>query len=137
MLFLSGGDYNPAGYKVGLVGLCMLVPLLLTMTGLGAGLSPAASLIGAAVGVLIGWGPAGRLALEAGEGDLLLASLTMLAMAGMLVRYHRKPGLISFLLVWLTSSLVWFAQPLMFPPALALILTCYLCVGPRHKTFTW
>ncbi len=107
-LFLGGGTYQPAIYKLGLLILGLLVPILLMLACFGAGLSPFTSLLAAATGILLSWGPSGRLAVEAGDGDLLLASLGMLAHAGMLVRFHRTPGFISWIGLWFTGSLIWF-----------------------------
>ena len=137
ILLIGGGTYNPAAYKVGLLVICLLVPVLLALACLGTGLAPGTSLVAIAGGVYLSWGPAGRLALEAGEADLLLASLGMLAHAGMLIRFHRVPGFLSWLGMWLTGSIVWFSQPLVFPLALPLLLFYYLCVGARHAAFTW
>ena len=137
VLFLGGGTYNAAAYKVGLLVICLLVPLLLMLACFGAGLSGSASLLATAIGILLGWGPSGREAIEAGDGDLLLASLGMLAHAAMLIRFHRVPGFVSWLGLWFTASLVWFCQPLVFPLALPMLLFFYLCVGARHCSFTW
>jgi hypothetical protein len=136
-LFLGGGSYNPAAYKVGLLVICLLVPLLLLVACFGTGLSGSAGLTATATGIFLAWGPSGRPAVEAGEVDLLLASLGVLAHAGMLIRFHRVPGAVSWLGLWLTASLVWFSQPLVFPLALPLLIFFYLCVGVRHGSFTW
>lgn len=137
VLLVGGGSYNPAAYKIGLVLLCLLVPLLVALAALGAGFPASSSLVATAAAMLLAWGPSGRLALEAGTNDLHLAALAMLAQAGLLVRFHRAPGVLSWMGVWLTASLVWFAQPLAYVLVLPLLLTYYLCVGPRHGSFTW
>ena len=137
ILYLGGATYQPAVYKVGLLVICLLVPLLLVLACWGAGLSPGATFAATATGILLAWGPGGRLAIEAGECDLLLASLGVLAHCGMLVRFHRVPGLVSWLGLWLTASLVWFSQPLVYPLALPLLLSFYLSVGVRHASLTW
>ena len=113
------------------------VPLLLLFACFGSGLSGPASLVATATGIFLAWGPSGRRALEAGQTDVLLAALGMLAHAAMLIRFHRVPGLVSWLGVWLTAAMVWFCQPLVFPLALPLLLVFYLCVGARHGSFTW
>jgi hypothetical protein len=137
VLFLGGGTYNPAAYKVGLLVICLLVPILLLFACFGCGLSSPASLLATAMGIFLAWGPSGRLAIEAGETDVLLAALAMLAHAAMLIRFHRVPGFPAWLGVWLTAGMVWFCQPLMFPLALPLLLFFYLSVGARHASFTW
>ena len=136
-LFLAGGTYNPAAYKVGLLVICLSVPLLLMLACFGTGLSGPATLAATALGILLSWGPTGRSAIEAGEGDLLLASLAMLAHAAMLIRFHRVPGIVSWLGLAFTASMVWFCQPLVYPLALPLLLFFYLCVGARHASITW
>jgi hypothetical protein len=136
-LFLAGDGYNPAAYKVGLLVICLLVPLLLTLACFGAGLTGPASLLATATGILLFWGTSGRGAIEAGEFDFLLASLGMLAHAAMLIRFHRVPGVLSWLCLWFTAGVVWFSQPLVFPLALPLLLFYYLWVGAKHASFTW
>lgn len=137
VLLLGGATYNPAAYKVGVLLLCLLVTMLLALAAFGSGLSTAAGLGATALGMLLAWGPAGRLALEAGTNDLHLAALAMLAHAALLMRFHRVPGVVSWLGVWLTATLVWFAQPLAYSLVLPLLLAYYLCVGPRHGSLTW
>jgi hypothetical protein len=137
VLFIGGGSYNPAAYKVGVLAVCLLVPLLLLLACLGTGLERGATFLATGLGILLAWGPSGRLAIEAGECDLLLGSLAILAHAALLIRFHRLPGFVSWLGLWLTASLVWFSQPMIFPLALPLLLFFYLCVGARHSSFTW
>jgi hypothetical protein len=136
-LFLGGGDYNPAAYKIGLFVICLLVPLLLMLACFGAGLSGFASLLATATGILLFWGTSGREAIEAGDFDFLVASLGMLAHAAMLIRFHRVPGVLSWLFMWLTAAIVWFSQPLVYPLTLPMLLFFYLWVGAKHSSFTW
>src|SRR5262249_52437727 len=82
-LLLAGGDFDPAAYKVGLAVSCLLVPVLLLLAARGAGLDRTAAWLAAAAGVLVCWGVPGRDALEAGDLDLLLAALALLAHAGL------------------------------------------------------
>ncbi|MBI3407800.1 MAG: hypothetical protein HY040_05515 [Planctomycetes bacterium] len=136
-LYLAGGSYNPAAYKVGVALTCLLVPLLLWMACRGAGLNDAATIAATAVGILLWWGPAGRAALEAGESELLLASLALLAHMAMLVRFDRAPGFWAWFGMFATGCLGWFLQPLLFPIALPLLLIYYLSAGSRHAGFSW
>lgn len=135
--FLAGGAYWPAAYKVGILTICMLVPVLLVIAARGAGLNRGAALFAAALGILIWWGPQSRGALEAGEVDLTLASLALLAHLGMLLLYGRQPGVLVWLGMFLTAALGWFAQPLLLPVALPLLLLYYLCVGVRYASPAW
>src|SRR5262249_5438676 len=66
-LFAGGGSYNPAAYKVGLLVICLMMPLFLLLACFGAGLSRPASLLATALGIFLTWGPSGRQIIEAGE----------------------------------------------------------------------
>ena len=55
-LLVAGTGYQPAAYKVGLALACMLVPLLLVVAGRGFGLTWGATLLAAAVALLLSWG---------------------------------------------------------------------------------
>ncbi len=136
-LLLGGGTWQPAAYKLGLAALCLLVPVLLVAAARGAGFDRGTSLLAGAIGVLIWWGPHSRTALEAGESDLLLAALALLAHVGMLLRYDRAPCIGTWLALAGTAALGWFAQPLLLPVALPLLLLYYLCVGVRHPRTGW
>jgi hypothetical protein len=136
-LALTGGEYWPAAYKVGLALCCLLVPWLLLLACRGAGLCAPATVLATAAGLFVWWGAPGRQALEAGEIELLLAALAVLAHVGLLVHYHRSPGLRVWLGLLATGALGWFAHPLLFPLLLPLLLVYYLSVGARHPRFRW
>src|SRR2546428_266891 len=74
---------------------------------------PGATALATAAGLLVWWGDAGRRALEAGDLDLHLAALAVLAQAGLLLRYDREPSLTAWLGLVLTGALAWFAHPLL------------------------
>jgi hypothetical protein len=135
--YLGGGEFRPAAYKLGIAALCLVVPLLLFVAARGAGLNRAAAFLAGAIGILIWWGPHSRAALEAGESDLHLASLAILAHVGMLLRFDREPSILVWLGMVLTAALGWFAQPLLVPIGLPLLLLYYLCAGVRHPRWTW
>ncbi|MCI0682915.1 MAG: hypothetical protein L0Y71_12500 [Gemmataceae bacterium] len=136
-LYAGGGNYRPAAYKLGVASMCLLVPLLLIVAARGIGLDRGAALVAAAVGILIWWGPHSRAALEAGDSDLFVGALAILAHVGSLVRFDREPGLWAWLGVLVTGALGWFAQPLLLPIALPLLLLYYLCAGVRHPHWQW
>ena len=136
-LTLAGGGYRPGAYKVGLALTCVLVPVLLLLACRGAGLSMAATFWATAAGQLVWWGVPGQQALQAGDLELLLAALAVLAHVGFLLRYHREPGLTAWLGLLLTGCVGWFAQPLVFPLLLPLLLVYYLSVGARHPSLWW
>jgi hypothetical protein len=133
VLALVGGHYCPAAYKVGLAALCAAVPWLLFTAARGVGLSRLACCLACLLGLLVWWGQPCRDALEAGDIDLLLATLLVLAQVGLLIRYHHAPGPLSLLGVVTTSLMGWFAQPLLFALLLPLFLVYYLSVGTRHR----
>jgi hypothetical protein len=136
-LLLGGGSSQPAAYKLGLAGCCLLVPLLLLVACLGAGLDRAATLLAVFVGQVVWWGPLGRGALEAADSELYLAALAGLAHVGLLISFHRTGSILAWVGLWLTGCLGWFLEPLLFPIALPLLLAYYLSVGPRHDLLTW
>jgi hypothetical protein len=136
-LFVGGGSFQPAAYKLGIAAVCLLVPVLVLVAARGIGLDRPASLLSVMIGTLIWWGPHSRAALEAGESDLLLAALALIAHVGMLVRFDREPGFWAWIGVLVTGALGWFAQPLLLPIALPLLLLYYLCAGVRHPNWHW
>ena len=133
LLAVAGGRFCPAAYKIGVALVCALVPLLLFAAARGAGLPRGAAWLACILGLLVWWGQPCRDALEAGEVDLLLASLLVLAQAGLLIRYHSDPGLSNWIGVVGTALLGWFAHPLLMVLMLPLFLIYYLSVGTRHR----
>ncbi|MFO0846807.1 MAG: hypothetical protein U0797_31320, partial [Gemmataceae bacterium] len=132
-LALAGGRYSPAAYKVGLAGLCLVVPLGLFVAARATGQCRGVSLLVTLLGLCVFWSRPGREALEAGDVDLLLGSLMLLVQVGMLVRYHRDAGVVSLAGVVLSGLVAWFAHPLLSLLVLPLLLVYYLAVGHRHR----
>lgn len=138
LFILCGGVDRPVvAYKIGLIVVCLLVPVLLIMACRTAGLDHPTTLLATVLGQLVWWGPLGRSALEVGDSDILLGALAGLAHVGCLLAYHRRPGFLVWLMLLLTACLGWFLQPLLFPMALPLLLGYYLSVGARHDFTTW
>jgi hypothetical protein len=131
-LILTGGNYNPLAYKIGLALCCLAVPVLLALGARGAGLSRGATTLAALAGLFIWWGKPCTEALEAGELHLLIAAVASVAQVGMLIRFDRLPCLRSWLGLLLTGYLAWFAHPLFAALQLPLMLVYYLCAGPKH-----
>jgi hypothetical protein len=131
-LLLGGGTYRPAAYKLGLAVCCALVPLLLAAAARLAGLPRAGASLAALLGLLVWWGHPCRQALEAGQFDLLLATLAALLQISLLIRYDREPGLLVWLGLVASGNLGWFAHPSFFALLLPLALVYYLSVGHRH-----
>jgi hypothetical protein len=132
MLLVAGGAYSPRAYKIGLAVICAAVAGLLALGARGVGLTWAGTALATALGLLVWWGQPCQEALEAGDVDLLLATALVVAQAGMLIHFHRRPGPFGLLGVLATGLLGWFADPLLMALLLPLFLVYYLSVGARH-----
>jgi len=132
-LALAGGAYCAAAYKVMHALLCLAAPGLLFAAARGVGLGRGPACLACALGLLVWWGQPCRDALESGEVDLLLATLLVLAQAGLLIHYHRDPGFLSWLAIVGTALLGWFAHPPLLALLFPLFLVYYLSVGTRHR----
>jgi hypothetical protein len=117
---------------VGLAVCWLVVPLLLAAAARNAGLNRAAAFAVAATGLLVWWGTPCRALLEAGQIDLVLASLAALVQTALLLRFDRAPGVTSWLGILASGYLGWFLHPLFFALLLPLALVFYLSVGARH-----
>jgi hypothetical protein len=138
VFILCGGVHRPAvACKIGLIAVCLLVPVLLLIASRTAGLDHPTTVLATVLGQLVWWGPLGRNALEVGDSELLLGALAGLAHVGCLIAYHRRPGFLIWLTLLGTGCLGWFLQPLLFPMALPLLLGYYLSVGAKHDFLTW
>jgi hypothetical protein len=132
-LFLAGGVYRPAAYKIGLALWCLAVPLVLCAAARGAGLNRAAACLATFLGLLVWWGAPARSALEAGNLDLLLAAPAAVLQAGLVIRFDRAPGLLTWLGVLASGAAGWFAHPLFFALLVPLVLIFFLSVANRHR----
>jgi hypothetical protein len=135
MLALGGGRFRPQAYKIGLAVVCLSAAWLLAIAARCTGLSWFGTSAATVLGVLVWWSRPWREALEAGDLDLLLATLLVVTQFGLLVRYHRRPGPASLSGVVLTGLLGWFVHPLLLALMLPLFLIYYLSVGTRHPWF--
>lgn len=136
-LLVTGGDYRPASYKVGLALCCCAVPLVLAFAARGAGLGPGTSALAAGLGLLVFWSNPCRTLLDRGDLDLLLASLAAVLSVGMLLRFDRQAGPTAWLGLLAGVATGCLAHPLFFLTLLlAVLLIYYLSVGPRHE-FPW
>jgi hypothetical protein len=132
-LLLAGVEYRPAAYKIGLACSCLIVPGLLFLAARGAGLNRSASNLATALGLLIWWGVPSRAALEAGDLDLLLGGAAAVAQAGLLLRFHRSPGVRVWIGLVAVSLLGWSTYPLLFALLVPVGLIYYLSIGARHR----
>lgn len=136
-LLLGGGSYQPAAYKIGLAACCAALPLALALAAWGFGLGRRARCVCAALGIFICWGSPFRSLLEIGDLDLYLAMLAALVQVGLLLRFDRAPGPLSWLGLLVSGCVGWFGQPLLYAGLLIVILAVYyLSVGARHE-FHW
>lgn len=134
---VAGGFFDPAAYKIGVVGCCLLVPVLLLLACWGANFSAAATTLATGAGLLVWWSTPGRRALDAGEIDVLLAALTLLAHVGLLLRFDRAPGFLSWQGMLATAWLGWFLHPVVFLLVVPFLLVYYVSIGVRHSILTW
>jgi hypothetical protein len=133
-LTLVGGQYKPAAYKIGLALSCCFVPLLLAAAARGIGLGPAGACLASALGLLVWWGEPSRNMLEAGELDILMTVLLAVVYIGLLLRFHREAGFLTWLALLVIGCMGWFAQPLLFTFLLVpLLLVYYYTAGVRHR----
>jgi hypothetical protein len=132
-LLLAGQGDKAAACKLGLAGLCLLVPVLLAAAARAAGLTRRAVAVSALLGVLAWWGKPGVHLLRAGSLDVSLAALTLLTQVGLWSWYHRQPGLPGWFALLLTGLVGWFAHPVVFALTVPLLLVLGLSVGPRHS----
>ena len=133
VLALGGGRYRPGAYKLAVAGLCVAVPIMLWLAARGLALSRAAAALGCLLGLLVWWGGPCRDDLEAGDIDLLLSTVLIIAQSGLLIRFHHDPGVLSFLGIVVAGFLGWFAHPLFMSLTLPLFFVYYLGVGARHR----
>jgi hypothetical protein len=136
-LTIAGGMYDPAAYKIGLAVCCLLVPLFVIVACWGTGFSAATTCLATGTSLLVWWSTPGRRALEAGDIDLLLAALAILAHVGLLIRFDSQPGFLTWLGMLVTGCLGWFAHPMLFLMVVPLVLVYYLSTGVRHGLTTW
>ncbi len=132
-LALAGGHFSPAAYKILQVVLCLFVPLAVYTAARGVGLSRGTGVLAVLLAQCVWWGRPGRESLEAGDSDLLFASLTAVCQAGLLVRYHDRPGTLSLLGAVFAGLAGWFAHPLLMILLLPSFLLYYLAAGQRHS----
>jgi hypothetical protein len=135
-LLLTGGAYCPRAYKVGLATVCAAVAWLLALAARAVGLTWAGAGVATALGLAVWWGRPCREALDAGDVDLLVATVLVVAQAGLLIHYHRAPGPFGLGGIMATGFLGWYADPLLMALLLPLFLIYYLSVGARH-TLLW
>ena len=130
---LAGGrGYNPAAYKLGVFLFLVLVPAAFIGAARGAGLPAGASVFCGCLGMLIGWSPAVRHMLEAGQLDFLAAGLGAAVFVPWLGRYAKHPGVGSWLVLATLAVAGWYAHPLIWLGLGPVLFIFYLVFAPRH-----
>lgn len=132
-----GGSYCPKSYKLGLLITCLLVPALIIVAARGFSLSWPVTLISMALGLIVWWGTPGLKLIHSGEIELVIAGLFLLAHVGLLAYYERNATIFSWVGVFATGAIGWYAQPLIFPILLPILMIYYLGAGVKHRMLSW
>lgn len=118
--------------KLGLVGVCLLVPIAFALSARGAGASSAGCVLAAMLGVLLWWTPTVRMMFDAGEIDVLLGGLCGIGFCGGLAWYHRHPGPSGWLVLASLTIAGWYSHPLVCLAFFPFAAGYYLSLAPRH-----
>ena len=129
---MAGGGFDPSAYKRGLFLCLLLIPLTFVLAGRGAGLSPGASVLAGAGGILICWSGPVRALIEEGELDFLMAGLGAIIFVGWLARFSRWCTADACAVLALTAAAGWYAHPLIWLGLLPVVIGYYLVFAPRH-----
>jgi hypothetical protein len=130
---LAGGrEYNPAAYKFGVFLFVLFVPIAFIAAARGAGLPAGAAVLCGCLGMLIGWSPAVRHMLEAGQLDFLTAGLAAAVFVPWLGRYAKHPGVESWVVLATLAAVGWYAHPLVWLCLAPVLFIFYLIFAPRH-----
>lgn len=129
----GGGGHDPAAYKLGLLVLCGLVPLVFAAAARGFGV-PAAGCCWAGIGgCVVWWAPPVRPLLDAAAFDLLGVGLAAVLFLGGLARYASAAGGVSgWALMAAASVLGWYAHPVAWAGVLPAVAIVYLVAAPRR-----
>jgi hypothetical protein len=131
-LYLAGGRFDPAAYKLGLLALCLAVPWAFAVAGRGAGLCAPGCAVAAALGCGVWWSPPVRGLLAAGDVDLLLAGLAAVVFVPWLSRYNWDPGPLPWAVLAAAAVVGWYAHPVVWLGVTPVFAVYYLAVAPRH-----
>ncbi|MFO0935029.1 MAG: hypothetical protein U0798_00755 [Gemmataceae bacterium] len=119
-------------YKVGLVGICLLVPFVFAASARGCGAGGSGTVLAALFGTLLWWSPPLRTMFNAGEIDLMLAGLCGVAFGGALSAYHRSPGPRTWIIGATLAIAGWYAHPVIWVTFTPVAAIFYLSLAPRH-----
>ncbi len=128
----TGQTFDPAAYKLGLFGVCVLAPLAFALAAWCVGLSPTGVVLASAGGCLVWWSAPVQTMLAAGNFDLLIAGLTGLIFICGLPRYASEPGPLTWCILAGSAVVGWYAQPVMWLGLFPVGMAYYVIVAPRH-----
>ena len=131
-LFLGGGTYRPAAYKLGLFTFLLLIPVAFVAAARGSGLPAGAALLSGCGGILLGWSATVRQMIVEGQLDLLGAGLAGVVFVPWLARFAWSLGVDSWLMLAATATIGWYFQPLIWVGLSPVIFAYYLVFAPRH-----
>ena len=131
-LILLGHRHPERSYKLGVLGLCLLVPVIFATSARAAGLPAPGACLAAVLGIMIWWTPHVRAMLDAGNVDLLLAGLMGILFIGGLIRYYSTPGLVGWIKLSAAAMIGWYAHPVVWLGLLPILAAYYLYLAPRH-----
>jgi hypothetical protein len=131
-LWLGGGTYRPAAYKLGLFAFLLFLPVAFVTAGRGAGLPPGAAVLAGGCGILLGWSEPVRGLIIEGQFDLLAAGLAGIVFVPWLARFARTMGVDAWAVLATTAVVGWYFHPLVWLGFAPTVLAYYLVYAPRH-----
>ena len=131
-LFLGGGRYRPAAYKLGLFAFLLAVPLAFIASARGAGLSAGVAVLSGVGGIVLGWSQPIQRMISEGQLDVLAAGLAAVVFVAWLSRYARTSGVDAVLVLAATAVVGWYFHPLIWLGLGPIVLVYYLIFAPRH-----
>jgi hypothetical protein len=132
-LSLTGSDYRPSVYKVGVAACVLVAPLIFWLGAYAAGLSCGGACLATLLATMATWSTGGTQLLLEGDLNTFLAGLAALLECGMLLQFARRPALGSWLGLSGACCLVWFADPFIAILLILPVLVYYASVGTRHS----
>ena len=133
-LWIGGGGFRPAAYKLGVAMVWFLLPLLLPVAAASMRWELAAGCTAAWLGAALCWSDLGRSMLWAGDVDLLLAAGLTVVHAALLSAHSRQPSFALWLGLLFTGWGMVFCQPGLLAVVLVLGAFCCLHSAGRHSS---
>lgn len=131
-LFLGGGTYRPAAYKLGLFSFLLLIPIAFVAAARGADLPAGAAVLSGFGGIILGWSEPVRRMLIEGQLDVLAAGLAAVVFVPWLARFARTHGVDAWLVLAGTAVVGWYFHPLIWLGLGPIVLVYYLVFAPKH-----